>query len=109
MISITLLSIGLGMIITRRLLKPDHRWSFVIDDHAIIVWTSMILLYLTHALPTILQNVLFYLGVGSVIATMLNIFFDTTDDHENQQYTKLIAYPSLFLILIGIISSMFNK
>lgn len=109
MISITLLSIGLGMIITRRLLKPGHRWSFVIDDRTIIVWTSMILLYLTHALPTVLQNVLFYSGVGSVIVAMLNVFFDTTDDHQNQIYTKLIVYPSLFLILIGLVLSIFNK
>lgn len=109
MISITLLSISLGMIITRHWLEPSHRGSVVIEDCTIIFWTSIILLYQTHILPTILQTSLILISAGSTIVTFLNIFFDTTDDHQNQTYERLIVFLSFLLALIGIVLSTFNK
>ena len=109
MISITLLSISLGMIITRHWLKPSHRGSVMIEDCLIIFWTSIILLYQTHILPTILQTSLIFISAGSTTVTLLNTFFDTTDGHQNQTYERLIVFPSLLLTLIGIRLSIFNK
>lgn len=109
MSAIKLLSISLGMLIAHHLIKPGHRWSFVIDDRALIVWISLFLLYTTHTLPTIWQNILVYFSIGNIITVIFNIFFDTTNDHQNQKYTKFIVISSLMMILSGMILSMFSK